>query len=161
MWTQEGPRDAFVRFLLEAKRHTYASQGDEATVAPLLAGSKQLEHRDGGFSYRDIYFGMARFVGQEVVSRWEQPIWSMSYAGGVIPAARDVSETRVIYAFLRLALRQGTADRPYRGPAMVHEGPYTYTNESHGGLDAFLGIEQIARDGQKVYELYYAGGFVS
>jgi hypothetical protein len=51
--------------LLEAKRTTYAGRGDEATVMPLLPGSKQLEYRDGDYLYRDIYFGMAYFVGQE------------------------------------------------------------------------------------------------
>lgn len=158
MWRQEISQDAFLHFLLEAKRRTYASQGDEATVTPLVPGSKQLEYRDGDFSYRDIYVGIARFVGQEIVSYRQQPVWSMSYAGGIIPGTCDVSETRTIYALLRRALRQGTVDRPYRGPAMVHNGPYTYTNESHGGLDAFWGLEQIARDGEKVYELRYAGG---
>jgi hypothetical protein len=56
-------REQFVDFLLEAKRTTYAGQGDEATVTPLVAGSKQLEYRDGDYLYRDIYFGMAYFVG--------------------------------------------------------------------------------------------------
>ena len=46
-------------FLVEAKRRTYAGLDDDATVAaPLLAGSKQLEHRAPPFAYRDIYFGM-------------------------------------------------------------------------------------------------------
>jgi hypothetical protein len=43
------PREALVHFLLQAKRHTYASQGDDATVAPLVPGTKQLEYRDGLF----------------------------------------------------------------------------------------------------------------
>lgn len=50
-------------FLLEAKRRTYGGLNDGATVgAPLLNGSKQLEHRSGCFAYRDIYFGMGFFV---------------------------------------------------------------------------------------------------
>jgi hypothetical protein len=36
-------------------------------VTPLVPGSKQLEYRDGEYLYRDIYVGMAYFVGQEVV----------------------------------------------------------------------------------------------
>lgn len=81
MWRQEGSQEAFLHFLLKAKRYTYASQGDEATMASLLPGSRQLEYRDGAFSYRDIYVGMAHFAGQEIVSYLEQPVWSMSYAG--------------------------------------------------------------------------------
>ena len=67
MGNNETSRDTFVD-LLQAKRATYAGQGDEATVTPLVPGSKQLEYRDGDYLYRDIYLGMAYFVGQEVVS---------------------------------------------------------------------------------------------
>ena len=70
-------------FLVEAKRRTYAGLDDDATVAtPLLAGSKQLEHRAPPYAYRDIYFGMGFFVGQETVSKDDRVIWSMSYSGG-------------------------------------------------------------------------------
>src|SRR5260370_42215763 len=98
MWNNAMDRDRFVDFLLEAKRTTYAGQGDEATVTPLVPGSKQLEYRDGDYLYRDIYFGMANFVGQEVVFHREQAVWSMSYAGGVMPLSRDNSDTRAIDA---------------------------------------------------------------
>lgn len=81
MWRQEPAREAFLDFLLKAKRSTYAGQGDDATVTPLLAGSKPLEYRDGDYAYRDIYLGMAYFVGQEVISYRDQAVWSMSYAG--------------------------------------------------------------------------------
>ncbi|WP_235977030.1 hypothetical protein [Bradyrhizobium archetypum] len=57
-------------FLLEAKRRTYAGLDDDATVtAALLDGSKQLEHQASPYAYRDIYFGMGFFVGQETVSK--------------------------------------------------------------------------------------------
>ena len=62
------PREAWGHFLLQAKRQTYASRGDSATVTPLVPGTKQLEYYAGLFFYRDIYVGMAYFVGQEIVS---------------------------------------------------------------------------------------------
>jgi Domain of unknown function (DUF5680) len=111
--------EALVNFVLQAKRHTYASQGDEASLPPLLAGTKQLEYRDGLFFYRDIYVGTAYFVGQEIVSHQNHPVRSMSYAGGVVPTVTEQAEIRVIYACLRLALRQSTVDQPYRGPVVV------------------------------------------
>jgi Domain of unknown function (DUF5680) len=154
------PREAFVDFLLRAKRYTYASQGDEATVTPLVFGTKQLEYRDGLFFYRDIYVGMAYFVGQEIVSHQDHPVWSMSYAGGVVPAIKDRAAIRAIYACLRLALRQGTVAQPYRGPAMVQEGSYVYTNQSEGTLEAFWGHERITDHAQPVYELHYSGGIL-
>ena len=46
---------AFVTFLISAKRQTYASQGDNAPVAPLVLGSRQLEYQEGVLLYRDIY----------------------------------------------------------------------------------------------------------
>jgi hypothetical protein len=154
------PRETFVDFLLHAKRHTYASQGDEATVTLLVSGTKQLEYRDGLFFYRDIYVGMAYFVGQEIVSYQDHPVWSMSYAGGVVPAIKDRAAIGAIYACLRLALRQGTVAQPYRGPAMGLEGSYVYTNQSEGTLEAFWGYERITDHAQPVYELHYSGGIL-
>ena len=86
-------------FLVDAKRRTYAGLDDDATIsAPLLPGSKQLEYRAGDLSYRDIYFGMRFFVGQETVQAGQHVIWSMSYAGGVSSA---VSRSRRISRDLR------------------------------------------------------------
>ena len=152
------PREALANFLLRAKRHTYASQGDEATVAPLLSGTKQREYRDGLFFYRDIYVGMAYFVGQEIVWYQNHPVWSMSYAGGVAPAVTDHAAIGALYAFLRLALHQGTVAQPYRGPAVVREGSYVYTNQSEGTLETFWGHEWITDHTQLVYALHYSGG---
>ena len=153
-------REAWGHFLLQAKRHTYASQGDDATVAAVVPGAKQLEYRDGLFFYRDLYVGMAYFVGQEIVSYQDHPVWSMSYAGGVLPPVKDRAEVGDIYAFLRLALRQGTVAQPYRGPAVVRDGPYVYTNQNHGTLEAFWGYERITDTTQPVYELHYSGGML-
>jgi Domain of unknown function (DUF5680) len=154
------PREVFVDFLLQAKRHTYASQGDEASMTPLVSGTKQLEYRDGLFFYRDIYVGMAYFVGQEIVSYQDHPVWSMGYAGGVVPAVSDRTAIGAIYAFLRLALRQGMRAQPYRGPAVVREGSYVYTNQSEGTLEAFWGHERITDNAQPVYDLHYSGGIL-
>jgi hypothetical protein len=51
----------FLDFLIKAKKATYASQGDNASVTPLLEGSRQLEFQEGNFLYRDVYFGMSYF----------------------------------------------------------------------------------------------------
>ena len=110
-------------FLVDAKRCTYAGLDDEATVStPAFAGSKQLEYRDDGLSYRDIYFGMTYFVGQEVVQSGARVIWSMSYAGGLLPGIADRAEVAAIYAFLRQSLLRIEADTPFRGPLLFEEG---------------------------------------
>ncbi|HKZ06407.1 MAG TPA: DUF5680 domain-containing protein [Methylomirabilota bacterium] len=144
-------------FLAEAKRRTYAAQGGEAGVdPPLVPGSRQLEYRDLEWLYRDIYFGVAAFSGQETVSHHEVPAWAMVYAGGLLPdAARPPRE---VYAFLRRALLLVPADHPYRGPAAFEEGDFVYGNHWQGGPERFRGVERIALAGRPVYELVYAGG---
>ena len=147
----------FARFLLEAKRRTYAARGDDASVPPLLPRSSQLEYAEGPLVYRDIYFGMDYFVGQETVYRSAEPVWSLSYAGGLGEGVTPTERSR-IYAFLREALRQVSPEHPFRGPPALRSGPYTYAHTSLGDLAACSGHEAIARDGLTVYELRYAGG---
>jgi hypothetical protein len=149
--------DSFVEFLLRAKKRTYASQGDDASVPPLLEGARQLEYAEGEFLYRDIYFGMKFFVGQETVYVQGKPVWSMSYAGGVAEGEEDARE---VYAFLRKAMRQVTPERPYRGPESYREGVFQYSDRHTGGLDHFSGVETIERNGRQVYKLHYSGGFL-
>jgi hypothetical protein len=150
---------ALVEFLLEAKRRTYAGLDDDATIdAPLLAGSKQLEHRSGSFAYRDIYFGLAYFAGQETVSKGERTIWSMSYSGGVRPEISDRNRILSIFGFLRQALLLGDAAMPYRGPTSFTSGEMTYRNRVEGALASFHGHEEIWQNGVTVYELRYNGG---
>jgi hypothetical protein len=91
MWISQTSREQFVDFLLEAKRTTYAGQGDEATVTPLVPGSKQLEYRDRDYLYRDIYFGMAYFVGQEVVFHREQALMNGQVERGGSPPFATVA----------------------------------------------------------------------
>ncbi|UPK03681.1 DUF5680 domain-containing protein [Bradyrhizobium sp. 170] len=148
-------------FLVDAKRKTYAGLDDDATVlAPLLPGSRQLEYRDLDLSYRDIYFGMRFFVGQETVLAGAGVVWSMSYAGGVAPTVVDRNEFLSVYAFLRQALLAIRGDRPFRGPPQFENESFRYVNTSSGDVAEFYGEEQIHRAGIKVYGLRYGGGLL-
>jgi hypothetical protein len=155
-------QDVLVRFLIEAKRRTYAAGGgeSEAVVAPLLPGSHQLEHRDGTLLYRDIYFGEAYFVGQETVYAGGAPIWAMGYAGGFTALVNDPNQAQEIGALLQAALRQVPAEHPYRGPGTYRQGEYHYTNATAGDLDRFSGIETITRGDNILYRLRYSGGLL-
>lgn len=152
--------DELIHFLLHAKRRTYAGQGDDASVTPLLPGSKQLEYREAPFFYRDIYFGMISFVGQEVVYFRERPVWSMSYSGGVSPEITERDEVGRIYAVLQQALQLVAYERPYRGPQVYHVDPYRYLDNTQGDITRFRGEEMIMRGGKRVYELRYSGGLL-
>ncbi|MBW7971100.1 DUF5680 domain-containing protein [Bradyrhizobium sp. BR 10289] len=149
-------------FLVEAKRRTYAGLDDDATTStPLLAGSKQLEHRAPPYAYRDIYFGMGFFVGQETVARDDRVIWSMSYSGGVRADIADRDTFLAIYKFLRQALLGVSVAEPYRGPRLLEQDGMVYRNEVEGSLDRFHGVEAIARhDGAPLYDLRYSGGLL-
>jgi len=155
------PQD-LAAFLIEAKRRTYAGLDDDATVAaPLLAGSKQLEHRAPPYAYRDIYFGMGFFVGQETVSRDDRVIWSMSYSGGARAEIADRDTFLAIYKFLRQALQGVSVEEPYRGPRLFEQAGMIYRNEVEGALDRFHGVETISgQDGAPLYELRYSGGLL-
>jgi Domain of unknown function (DUF5680) len=148
-------------FLLEAKRRTYAGLDDDATVtAPLLNGSKQLEHHASPYAYRDIYFGMGFFVGQETVSKDGKVVWSMCYSGGANPVIGDRDTLLVIYKFLRRALLAGRIDMPYRGPASFEVDDMSYRNNVDGTLARFHGVEEISQRGETLYELRYSGGLL-
>jgi|ERR1700687_50396 len=148
-------------FLVTAKRRTYAGLDDEATVAaPILRGSKQLEYSEHDLSYRDIYFGMSFFVGQETVTANERVIWSMSYAGGVSPDITDRGRFLAIYAFLRQGLLGVGEGRPFRGPSQFEQGDFRYTNTSEGDISEFHGTEQIHHGATRVYDMRYSGGII-
>jgi len=147
---------ALAAFLLRAKRATYAAQGDDAMVTPLIPGSKQLEYREGERLYRDVYVGLTTFAGLETVDDTGAPRWAMTYAGGLVAPA----DFPAVYAFLREALQRGDVAAPYRGPARHAGGEWAYTNAWEGDLDRFAGAEAIERAGVVVYRLRYAGGRV-
>ena len=152
--------ERLIAFIVEAKRNTYASHGDDALVQPLLHGSKQLEYRSGDYFYRDIYFGSAFFIGQETVEFENRPIWSMVYSGGVTSPNAKWDIMGPIYGFLRQALRMVDKQSIYRGPKLFKSDNYIFKNEYEGTIDCFHGKEVIILDGQKVYELQYDGGVV-
>nr|WP_283163371.1 DUF5680 domain-containing protein [Sporolactobacillus mangiferae] len=151
--------EAFLDFLVEAKKKSYASQGDDASVEPKLEGSQQLEFQNGDFFYRDIYFGMSYFIGQETVYYQEKPIWSMVYSGGV-NSKQDIKDARTIYSFLRKAMREVNLDTPFRGPKQFTEGNFIYSDSHEGSIELFKGIENISFRDEKVYRLSYSGGSI-
>src|SRR5262245_33320665 len=117
-------------FLVAAKQHTYAAQGDDHGASPMLPGTRQFEYGEGPFRYRDISAGLGFFSGLEMVYHTEQPIWTMSYAGGVWPTNVLTEEIPTIYTFLGEALRLVEAVQPFRGPSTYQQSEYLYWNES-------------------------------
>ena len=150
--------NVFIDFLVRAKLNTYAAQGDESSVEPVLIGSKQLEYKEGSLLYRDIYFGFIAFVGQEVVYNNMSPIWSMVYTGKIYKKYESVVKINEIYRFLRIMLQEIPRKAPYRGPSECNSGDFRYINEVTGDIPDFYGIEKIYFKGKLVYNLDYSGG---
>ena len=151
--------DKLAHFLVQAKIVTYASGTDEFTVTPTLVGSNQLEYFEGGWLYRDIYYGGLHFIGMETVFRNEKPIWGMSYYGGVLPGSSD-RQISGMPSILKAALREVPLEAPFRGPASFLKDNYHYKNEIHGDISSFHGVEIIRIQDQTIYRLNYSGGVV-
>lgn len=150
--------DQFADFLIKAKRSTYARDGDDFSLPSPFPDSKMLAFEEGELSYRDTYFGMAQFSGQEVVSLKSCAIWSMAYSGKSMQG-EDLSG---IYDFLRQALMLVSADAPFRGPEeLFSKTGLHYQNRYHGNIDFFSGEESIWRKETLLYRLYYTGGRIS
>ena len=147
----------FVAFLRSAKLATYAAQGDDASVPPLLPDSKQLEFSRGPYLYRDIYVGMFGFVGQEVVYLEGRALWSMAYSGGLVQGIAK-ADASPIYQALRAALSAVPEALPVRGPRTFDHQSLSYMCAATGSIERFHGRETISRNGQLVYELHFSGG---
>jgi hypothetical protein len=153
-------RDELVRFLVKAKRATYASQGDVDSVkSVLLPGTHQLEFSEGLFFYRDIYAGSSMFAGQEMVYYAGKPVWSMSYAGN-IPEEVSKQDIEGLTKLLHKALMNVPNATPYRGPLQIEDGAFRYANHAGGSFTSFFGDEGIQRDGRVLYTLHYEGGML-
>ncbi len=145
------PQVPLTDFLLRAKQATYA--GHAAEVPAERPGAHEFVYAEDALSYRDSYFGGHQFHGQEVVCQDQHPLWCMNYSGRTLS---DVFSGD----FLKLALRHGTADMPYRGPRLFRNGDYTYICDTDGTLDWFFGTEAIYHQDVLVYECRFHGGYV-
>jgi hypothetical protein len=144
--------EELARFLVEAKRNTYASQTGK--IASSRMESKDLGYRNNDYYYVDSYFGEKDFSGQEIVYHKDKPIWIMNYYGKMIQD--DVPQGFI--ETLRGALMRVEVDRPFRGCSSYSDGKFSYNCESEGTFRSFTGQESIEYDGRKVYHLHFHGG---
>ena len=157
------------RFLLKAKRSTYASGAKGQT---LLRGGQQFYFQDGILSYWDTFYGFDPFIGQELVWSHDQGlVWAMNYYGGLIHDlihdnfdAPRASPDKT-YEFLKKALLASDIKAPFRGPKHFSDGQWlqwVYENDCStvNGIGEFYGTEDISYKSLVVYRCNYHGGFV-
>ncbi|HLC77719.1 MAG TPA: DUF5680 domain-containing protein [Candidatus Nanoarchaeia archaeon] len=158
--------EELAKFLVKAKKGAYAGDGREIT--PERLGFKELEFAEGDWNYRDSYVGFFMAPGQEIVRFQGEPIWVMSYSGGMLPDFRtDISFAKETFGFLKRALLQIPEDAPYRGPGNFQDERWYYENWWRGNLTDFEGRERIWRflskrldAGGPVFSQRYIGGLV-
>lgn len=68
----------FKKFLIEAKKQTYAN-GMVAKVNSSRLDSKDYEYKNNNMIYHDTYFGGTNFIGEEVVYVDNKIYWGMNY----------------------------------------------------------------------------------
>lgn len=144
--------DEAITFLCEAKKKTYASNGNEIKPS-LRMNSHDLIYNKGKYAYVDTYFGGEKFIGEEAIWLEETPIWAMNYSG------RVVSE-QFSGDFLKEALFLVNEESPFRGPALYKNGDYVYNCSVDGDFTWFQGNEKIFYNSTLVYECCFHGGII-
>jgi len=147
-------RDALARFLLRAKQQSYAAD-DPSRLHSLEDGGLEVRHAEAEFSYRDRWYGGARFTGQELAWRGGRLVWSMNFYG-VTEAAAPAR----FFHFHKRALREPPQGFPVRGPALLRDGDLTYVNDWSGSLEAFWGAERVFEGERQLFRLGYHGGLL-
>jgi len=148
-------RDALAAFLFDAKRAT-SDENNEHEYAG-SSGMRQVEYRDGDLIYRDRSYGFTFFSGDAAVYYKDTLLWQMTYSGGVLD---EFADTPALHRFLREALFNVSADRPFRGPDSFERGACLYSDTTTGDVGGFYGVETVQLAGRRIYELRYHGGLI-
>ncbi|OGM15907.1 hypothetical protein A2V56_04795 [Candidatus Woesebacteria bacterium RBG_19FT_COMBO_42_9] len=145
-----------VTFLTGARANTYAA--GKGKVKPVFPGSTQLEYKEGDWLYRDIYnLGNKIFVGLETVYFKGKPVWSMCYYGDF----KKMTEKEIDEILREALIKYKDKVRLWYQVEWKNKNfKYICTPDSREGIEEVSGLEEIYKDREKVYYLYYAGGLI-
>jgi hypothetical protein len=143
-------------FIVAAKRATYVGGG--AKAAPSRVGSHDLTFGEGGWRYRDSYFGGTDFLGQETVWLGDEPVWAMNYYGYILRP--DLIDGERAGSTIKAALSAMYAEGRFLGGFEWTGSHGRYVDESIGGVEHFHGREVILVGEVEAYALDYFGGLV-
>ncbi|MBI5794460.1 hypothetical protein HZA87_05295 [Candidatus Uhrbacteria bacterium] len=151
-------------FLKKAMRATYAGNGAPVSDPDVQRpGFKEFVYGDGEWRYRDSYTGFLTSAGQEVVWYNDIPVWTQSYAGGMLPDYRKSELAKRCFAFLKDALVHGdkTIRFQARGPRVFQHDEWRYQCKyGESGLVDFHGREEVSHDGRPVFFHHFFGGVI-
>ena len=149
-----------VNFIVNAKRKTYASGGNQIKKVVGQDYLKSFSYKESPYEYRDEYYGNVIDMGREIVFYNGYPIWGMCYYGGVNKEYKNYSEK--IFDFLKQSLSLVTVNLPIRGPQYFTNQIYVYSNKCYGDLLNFHGKEMISlfNSDKYIYNKRYFGGLI-
>ena len=146
------------KFLIEAKKQTYANDKIEKVVSSRL-NSRDYEYKNNNMIYHDTYFGGIKFIGEEVVYIDNEIYWAMNYYG--VTLDESLGEEAMDKALRPALMKVGEDDIiPVRGPKEYKNGEYKYTFEVKGDINYFNGTENIFKGDKKIFELKCCGGLI-
>lgn len=146
------------KFLIEAKKQTYANDKIEKVVSSRL-NSRDYEYKNNNMIYHDTYFGGIKFIGEEVVYIDNEIYWAMNYYG--VTLDESLGEEAMDKALRPALMKVGEDDIiPVRGPKEYKNGEYKYTFEVKGDINYFNGTENIFKGDKKIFELKCSGGLI-
>lgn len=146
----------FTDFLIQAKRNAYLGKNGEP-YETLEDGCREFTFSEDNLVFRNRYFGRLSFTGEEIVFSDKKPYWAMNYCGEVL---NDLVSEQEVFDFLAKTLSEGEKRFPFRGPKFLSKKEFVYINHIEGELKRFKGEEFILFNGEKVYRMYYFGGFL-
>ena len=148
------------QFLVKAKKATYANESAKE-ITPERPGFKELEYKEGIWSYRDSYSGFYSAPGQEVVRLNEKPVWAMAYCGGMtVGNQQNLDFAKETFGFLKEALSVIEPNLPARGPRLLCKSGWEYENKTNGSIEDFWGEEVIKKKAEPVFFQRYFGGLI-
>ncbi len=150
--------DKLYLFIQKAGRSTYASSGVESITYD-KNGFKELNFTEGDYTYKDSYAGFFKSRGMEIVTYKNQPVWTMSYGGGMLEENEELALQT--FGFLKKAfLTDEPKFQTFRGPSSLKEGDWEYSYKQDGDIKEFSGYEEISFKGKRVFFHRTIGGLV-
>lgn len=128
-----------------------------AAIRKNASGAKIIEFAKGPWKMVDTFYGGEPYGECLVIEYNGRVVWTQVYYGQVYDTKLDVNE---VYSFLRLALQEPSAERPFRGPDSFVRDNLEYRNEADGDFATYSGKEIILENGKQIYRATYLGGLV-
>lgn len=126
-------------------------------IDPFLPRFKVITYKKGPYLVVDRYTGEEQNIGQAITFYRKRPVYGMNYYGFL--QSRKF-KARVVYRFLKKALRAGAGTSVHRGLNGYKDDGFVYKN-SYKEIKGFVdGEETIFYKGKLIYIQVYHGGMI-